>query len=76
MTTKHAKKNCHNCKFGYWDSGWDELSYTSHDYFVCEKRDSCGDDVKLTQNLEKASYLEKAKRCCELITNKPRVSKH
>lgn len=62
---KQRKKNCHNCKNGYWDSDWDEYSSGTHEYFVCEKRDA-GDDIKLQNNFERPEYLEKVKRCCEL----------
>ena len=60
------KKNCFNCK---------NLSYEHCDNneadsgYACWKRInvmSDEDERKLLNNLSKDSYLEKAKRCCDL----------
>jgi hypothetical protein len=60
--SKGKKKNCHNCKFGGYETDGDYGEYT---YFVCEKREDDGYN-NLEKNLDKPSYLEKAKVCCEL----------
>jgi len=59
------KKNCLNCKHGYWDSDWDELSATENGYFVCEKR-ADDDSCKRENQLADINYLKRGKRCCEL----------
>lgn len=55
------KKNCYNCKHGYWDG-----EHSSSEYYVCEKRDA-NNDSKLENNLYREEYREKAKICCELL---------
>lgn len=62
MSDKNRKKNCHNCKHGLYES---DGEYGEYRYFVCEKRDDDGYN-NLESNLDKPSYLEKAKVCCEL----------
>lgn len=56
------KKNCENCRHGYWDSDGD---YGEYNYFICEKREDDGVN-NLDNNLCKESYRQKAKVCCEL----------
>ena len=56
------KRNCHNCKFGQYESDGEYGEYT---YFICEKREDDGRN-NLESNLGNPSYLEKAKACCEL----------
>ena len=55
------KKNCHNCKHGYFDS---DGEYGEYKYFVCEKR-VC-ESTEHENNLHRPEYLEHAKVCCEL----------
>lgn len=55
------KKNCHNCKYGSYDSDGD---YGEYSWFECSKRLDDGKN-NLDKNLAKDSYLEKAKVCCE-----------
>lgn len=57
------KKNCHNCKYGYFDND-SEYPAQSGDYFVCEKR-PC-ESIEFENNLCRPEYLERAKVCCEL----------
>lgn len=60
--SESLKKNCINCKFGYWGS---EGDYGEYNYFVCDKREDDGYN-NLDDNLSKKSYREKSKVCCEL----------
>lgn len=62
MSETKKKKNCNNCRFGYWES---DGEYGEYNYFVCEKREDNGFN-NLDNNLCKESYREKAKVCCEL----------
>ena len=57
------KKNCENCRHGYWES---EGDYGEYNYFVCEKREDDGYN-NLNDNLCKESYRQKAKVCCDLM---------
>lgn len=49
------KKNCENCRHGYWES---EDDYGEYSYFVCEKREDDGYN-NLNDNLCKESYRKK-----------------
>ncbi|AHK11846.1 hypothetical protein S349_56 [Shewanella sp. phage 3/49] len=62
MEVNKPKKNCHNCKFGQYETDGEYGEYT---YFICEKREDDGYNG-LEKNLYRSSYLEKAKVCCEL----------
>ena len=56
------KKNCHNCRHGYWES---EGDYGEITYFVCGKREDDGRN-NLDDNLCEERYRQKAKVCCDL----------
>jgi|GEM_PF-5186775 len=62
--SKPLKKNCENCRHGYWESDGD---YGEYNYFTCEKREDDGYN-NLDNNLCKESYREKAKVCCDLMS--------
>lgn len=62
MSDVKRKKNCLNCRHGYYES-YDE--YGSSYYFACDKREDDGRN-NLEENLRKDSYLKKSKVCCEL----------
>lgn len=62
MCKLKMKKNCENCRHGYWESDGD---YGEYSYFICEKREDDGLN-NLDDNLCKESYRQKAKVCCEL----------
>ena len=70
MEANKSKKNCHNCKFGQYET---EGAYGEYTYFVCEKREDDGRN-NLDEKLRRASYLEKAKVCCELLVDVECVS--
>ena len=60
------KTNCYNCI--YLDF-YEEESYESSDQsgFVCEGRDLFGvKQEKFMRDIQRASYREKSKMCCEL----------
>lgn len=57
------KKNCENCRHGYWESDGD---YGEYNWFTCEKREDDGYN-NLDNNLGKESYRQKAKVCCDLM---------
>lgn len=62
-------KNCINCKYLEWvDNGGNE--YSSSEGFVCTNRlYRCdAEESNHLGQLEKDSYLEKGKSCCELKT--------
>lgn len=56
------KKNCENCRHGYWES---DGEYGEYNYFICEKREDDGVN-NLHSNLCKESYRNKSKVCCDL----------
>lgn len=65
------KKNCHNCKHGYFDND-SEYPAQYGDYFVCEKRSY--ESIEFENNLNRPEYLEKAKRCCELKSSQDYIN--
>lgn len=58
------KKNCLNCRHGYWDGDTMESTGEESRYFVCEKFD--GDDCKRDKQLSDMNYLKLGKKCCDL----------
>jgi hypothetical protein len=59
-----VKKNCRHCIHLEYEH--DDGEYVStNGYYLCAKRE---ETEKLTSNLSKDSYLDKAKICCETLS--------
>lgn len=65
------KKNCTNCKHLEWVDGDDGgFGNSANSGFDCDKRHDDmahkGREDELLKNLDRDSYREKSKRCCDL----------
>lgn len=59
------KKNCFNCLHSEYASG----DIGDPEGWICNKKDFQGkEEKKMLKSMERESYLEKAKKCCELKT--------